>query len=167
LCLLFPRGFRLLTQDFLGERIRHVDDGSIDAFLIGAQGQEIRRNPHDDIHERQADDGGKVVRDRSGRMKKAGGEMRNQIGQRHFNFTRRKLAQDHVHRETDFRGSRTRRFKMGQVRRQNFLRQTPQDHADGEVDSTCGGWRRRRGKTLSAGRFARCATRKDNALGRA
>jgi hypothetical protein len=127
------RGFGLLAQDLFGEGIGHVDDGGIDIFLIGTQGKEIGRDPHDDIHERQVDQTGQVVRDRFGGLQITGGEMRHQILKRNFNLAGRKLAQDHVHGETDFSGGGARRFKFGDIGREHFLGKAAQDHADGQI----------------------------------
>jgi hypothetical protein len=110
--LLPARGLSLLAQDFLGERIRHVNDGGIDPFLIGAQGQEIRRDTHHDIHQRKIDHRRQVICDRGCGLQKARGEMGNQIRQRHLHFAGRKLAQDHIHRNSDFRRRRSRGFKL-------------------------------------------------------
>lgn len=48
--LLTTRRFRLLPQYFFGKRIRHVNHGRIDIFLIGSQRHQIRWDSHHHIH---------------------------------------------------------------------------------------------------------------------
>lgn len=84
LCLAGRLG--LLAQNFHGEWIGHVDDCSIHFFLIGPQGEQVRRNSHHHIHQWQIDRRLEVVCYRLCRLDIAGREMRNEILQENFHL---------------------------------------------------------------------------------
>jgi hypothetical protein len=132
------RGFRLFAQNFLGKGIRHVDDGGIDILLVGTKGQKIRRDAHDDVHEREADEIGQITGNGFGRLQVARREMRDEILKRHFNFARGKLTQDHIHGKADFHRRGAGGLKFRKLLGKHFRRQTTQDHANGQVDSSAG-----------------------------
>jgi hypothetical protein len=113
LSLRLPGGFGLLAQNFFRKRIGHVDDGGIHLFLVGPQGEQVRRNSHHNVHQGQVDRGLEIARDRIGRLKIACRKMGNQILQENFHFARRELAQDHVHRQADLGCRGAGRFKFG------------------------------------------------------
>ena len=72
-------GRRLLAQNFLRKRIRHASHRGIDGFLIRAQGQQIRRNAHHDVHQRQGDRKGEETGQRLDRLEIAGRKMRRPV----------------------------------------------------------------------------------------
>ena len=161
-----PAGcFGLFAQDFLCERIGHVDDGGIDIFLVRTQSEEIRRDAHNHIHQRKVDKIGQITGDRVGGLEVTRREMGDQFLERDFHFAGGKLAQDQVHGETDFGGGGAGGFKFGEVRREDFGREAAENHADGQVDASRWAPVMEKGLGAGDGAIAACTARKNDPLG--
>lgn len=71
------RGLSLFAQNFLCKGIRHVDDRGVNILLVRTKGQKIRRDAHDDVHKREADEIGQITRNEFRRLEVACWEMSN------------------------------------------------------------------------------------------